>query len=191
MRRLCRTTISTLTGLLLAATAGCGRPDVEYPSFIRDKMLSVTIGYGVLDALSTELSGVQAGDLHGRADCPHGGDISFQGTASAGAALDEFDLALTASACKLSGDFGFFAATATISGQLTLNSSWNRFDETGSDVLRAEELQIRADTQYEGYSKDFKHTCIFSFHGTSNLTSDALFGTLCGKPYAQSFNHRG
>lgn len=192
MRRLCRPTMPALAGLLLAvATAGCGRPDVEYPSFIRDEMLSVTIAYGALEALSAELSGTQPGELSGTADCPHGGDITFQGTASAGAALDELDLSLTAAACKLSADFGFFAATATISGQLSLTSSWNRFDDTGSDVLRAEELQIRAETEYEGHSKDFKRTCIFSFHGTSNLTSDALFGTLCGKPYAESLNHRG
>lgn len=192
MRRLCQPTMPALASILLAvATAGCGRPNVEYPSFIRDEMLSVTIAYGVLTALSSELSGIQAGELSGEADCPHGGNITFQGTFSAGAALDELDLTLTASACKLSGDFGYFAATATINGQLTLTSSWNRFDDTGSDVLRSEDLRIRADTQYEGHSKDFKRSCIFSYHSTSNLTSDALFGTLCGKPYAESLNHRG
>ncbi|MBD3368251.1 MAG: hypothetical protein GF405_08795 [Candidatus Eisenbacteria bacterium] len=181
-----------VAGLLLSfCIGGCGRPDVDYPNFIRDKMVAVTIAYGVMETITPELSGVQPGDIEGRADCPHGGSLTLQGTFSAGAALDEFDLALTASSCKLSGDFGFFAATTTISGQLTLDSSWNRFDGRGSDVLRSDELRIRADTDYQGHTKPFDRSCAFDYHMLGSATSDALFGTLCSKPYAASLNHRG
>jgi hypothetical protein len=174
--------------LAIGLLAGCNRPEVLNPQFVRDQMLGYSIGTELTRVVGMALQGHPLGPVDATGTCTQG-TIHITGTLSQTDATDESDLSFDISDCLIGADYGFYTVTVTLNGNARLLGTWNRFLPEGQERTSADELHMEGIQNYQGNESAFDDRCHFDYTYVKNAVSEAILGDVCNRPYVASLTH--
>jgi len=168
----------------LCLLAGCGRPDIEIPQFVRDGLVLDAVLFALGDAYRGAVGEGTVGAIDAEVRCSLGGSATIRGTVTDRAA----DLSFELHGCRVSYVDPDSVVSVTSDGAISYNST-----AAASGIFEdyhAANLTLEGDLTFNGVSIAIDDACAMSAFFSQSAVSAAIAGKLCDRDVTQVFSHR-
>jgi hypothetical protein len=174
--------------LVVLFCQACERPDVRFPRFSRDRIITWGILEEVEDLYALNVSGQPAGALDVTATCPDGGSAHITGTLQSDGNSSDLAYDLDGCAFELSSAGGNIIVSLTLNGRIDQDISID-VAGYGTVELTSESLEMKGWEYNLPEEADVDLTCPFSVTQAVSSISGAIMGKICGRDTTWTYYH--
>jgi hypothetical protein len=174
--------------LVVLFCQACERPDVRFPRFTRDRLITWGILEGIEDLYAQNVSGLPAGAVDVTAACPDGGSVHITGTLQSDGNSSDLAYDLDGCAFEVASTDGTTIVSLTLTGRIDQDISID-VAGYGSVELTSESLEMKGWEYNNPEEADVDLTCPFSVTQAVSSISGAIMGKLCGRDTTWTYYH--
>jgi hypothetical protein len=166
----------------------CERPDVRFPRFSRDRIITWGILEEVEDLFVQNISGQPAGAVDVTAACPDGGSAHITGTLDATGNSSDLVYDLDGCAFEQSSTEGAVMVSLTLTGRIDQDIAIDAAGY-GTVELDSEKLEMKGWELNQPEEADVDLSCRFSVIQAVSSISGAIMGKVCGRDTTWTYYH--